>query len=326
MHSIVQDCPRGSPESSWAPPTVVPLQCKPPLSPLPTAARPASGGAVRSKPISYDYATGSTFAVKVNGKPVFLLNDFRKKVDQNVKGQRYVTAFKTALQKQIVDKKKQDQIRDQYEQTIVERFRPVEHTEAGLTKNLLGLGNRDDAPEAPPAQGQIGYSRIDQIDPWENSSGGGLEKYSPCVTSVSAPVQFQGLDDTHPQWQREPSSHLKLDFVYGYQGASCWDQDLFGPGPGQDNLYFLQRYNSDVGTMIHSGEIIFFTAATVIVYDVKNNTQRFFHHSDDVTSMTVLRRMYQKPDASWAEMDRPQGAKARDEWSDSIPKLSVNLP
>lgn len=270
---------------------------------------------MRSKPISFDYATGSTFAVKVNGKPVFLLNDFRKKVDQNVKGQKYVTAFKTALTKQIIDKKKQDQIRDQYGQTIVDRFRPVEHTEAGLTKNLLGLGKKDDASEDPPAQGQIGYSRIDQIDPWEDAAGGGLEKYSPCVTSVCAPVQFQGLDDTHPQWQREPASHLKLDFVYGYQGASCWDQDLFGPGPGQDNLFFLQRYNAQQGMMIHSGEIIFFAAATVVVFDVKNNIQRFFHHSDDVTSMTVLRRMYQKPDASWAEMERPQGATARAEWA-----------
>lgn len=69
-----------------------------------------------------------------------------------------------------------------------------------------------------------------------------VEKYNPCVTSVSAPVQFQGLDDMHPQWQKEPSSHLELDFVYGYQGASCWDQDLFGCGPGQDNLFFLQVY------------------------------------------------------------------------------------
>ncbi len=43
------------------------------------------GGAVRSKPIDYDYATGSTFSVKVNGKPVFMLGDFRKKVDASVK-------------------------------------------------------------------------------------------------------------------------------------------------------------------------------------------------------------------------------------------------
>jgi hypothetical protein len=30
--------------------------------------------------------------------------------------------------------------------------------------------------EDPPTQGEIGYSRIDQIDPWEDASGGGLEK------------------------------------------------------------------------------------------------------------------------------------------------------
>ncbi len=104
---------------------------------------------------------------------MFLLNDFRKKVDENVKGQKYVTAFKTALGKQIEDKKKQDAIRDQYEKAMVARFRPVEHTETGLTKNLLGLGKNDDGVEPPPMQGEIGYSRIDHIDPWENSAGGG---------------------------------------------------------------------------------------------------------------------------------------------------------
>ena len=40
---------------------------------------------MRSRPIDYDYSTGSTFSVKVNGKPVFLLGDFRKKVDASVK-------------------------------------------------------------------------------------------------------------------------------------------------------------------------------------------------------------------------------------------------
>ena len=47
--------------------------------------RAGGGSAVRSRPIDYDYATGSTFSVKVNGKPVFLLGDFRKKVDATVK-------------------------------------------------------------------------------------------------------------------------------------------------------------------------------------------------------------------------------------------------
>eukprot|EP00961_Rhodomonas_salina_P236985 3203251-Rhodomonas_salina.7 len=36
------------------------------------ALRPASA-AVRHRPVQYDYATGSTFSVKINGKPTFLL-------------------------------------------------------------------------------------------------------------------------------------------------------------------------------------------------------------------------------------------------------------
>jgi hypothetical protein len=164
-------------------------------------------------------------------------------------------------------------------------------------------------------QGEIGYSRIDHIDPWENSAGGGLEKYNPCVTSVFAPVQYQGLDDTHPQWQREPSSHLSLDFIYGYQGASCWDQALFGEGPGMDNLHFLQSFNPRTSKMEHTGEILYFAASTVIVFDIKNNTQRYLHHSDDVTAVAVLKRVVQKPDGSWEESMSPPGAEAKEQWA-----------
>ena len=53
---------------------------------------------MRHRPVAYDYATGSTFSVKINGKPMFLLNDFRKKVDKNVKNAKYVSAFKKALE------------------------------------------------------------------------------------------------------------------------------------------------------------------------------------------------------------------------------------
>ncbi len=279
------------------------------------AAKPGGGGAVKARPVSYDYATGSTFSVKINGKPVFLLNDFRKKVDSNVKNAKYVTAFKKALEQQVHDKKKQDAIRDQYEKGLVPRFRPVEHTDTGLTKNMLGLDSGPASDEQPPMQGEIGYSRIDHIDPWENSAGGGLEKYNPCVTSVFAPVQYQGLDDTHPQWQREPSSHLSLDFIYGYQGASCWDQALFGEGPGMDNLHFLQSFNPRTSKMEHTGEILYFAASTVIVFDIKNNTQRYLHHSDDVTAVAVLKRVVQKPDGSWEESMSPPGAEAKEQWA-----------
>ena len=270
---------------------------------------------MRHRPVAYDYATGSTFSVKINGKPMFLLNDFRKKVDKNVKNAKYVSAFKKALEQQVHDKNKQDAIRDQYDKALVPRFRPVEHTDTGLTKNMLGLNTGAGDDETPPVQGEIGHSRIDKIDPWENSSGGGLEKYSPCVTSVFAPVQYQNLDDTHPQWQREPSTHLSLDFVYGYQGASCWDQELFGEGPGMDNLHYVQNYDPFANEMKHTGEIVYFAAATVIVFDIKNNIQRYLHHSDDVTACTILKRVVQKPDGSWEECMAPTGAQAKEQWA-----------
>lgn len=44
---------------------------------------------------------------QINGKPTFLLNDFRKKVDAGVKGARYVSAFRKALQQQSAEKVKQ---------------------------------------------------------------------------------------------------------------------------------------------------------------------------------------------------------------------------
>ena len=60
---------------------------------------------------------------------MFLLGDFRKKVDKNVKGARYVSAFRKALEQQKTEKDKQDAIRDQYDKVIVDRFFPVEHTD-----------------------------------------------------------------------------------------------------------------------------------------------------------------------------------------------------
>ena len=65
----------------------------------------------------------------------------------------------------------------------------VEQT--GLTKTMLGLGDAEGPNQPPPKQGQIDYSRIDTIHPWENSASGGLEKYNPCVTSVFTPPIFQ---------------------------------------------------------------------------------------------------------------------------------------
>ena len=102
--------------------------------------------------------------------------------------------------------------------------------------------------------------------------------------------------------------------MYGYQGSSCWDYKLFGEGPGQDNLFFIQEFDSSLGCMKYTSEILYFAASTVVVYHLKYNDQRYFHHSDDVTSIALLKRIYQRPDASWTEMDRPLGSKALVEW------------
>jgi WD40 repeat protein len=166
-------------------------------------------------------------------------------------------------------------------------------------------------------QGQIGYSRMDRIDAWEqdsSTSSGGLEHYPPCLSSVCAPPIYTGLDPSDPQWQREPSSHLKLDFVYGYQGASCWEWDLYGIGPGLNNLNFVNHFDSHSSAMAASGEIIYTIAATCVVFDSSNNVQRFFYHSDDVTAMALLIRMQQAMDGSWAELNKPPTLLIKSEW------------
>jgi len=52
-----------------------------------------------------------------------------------------------------------------------------------------------------------------------------------------------------------------------------------------------------------------------VVYALDTNIQRFFYHSDDVTSLALLVRRYQKQDGSWEELTKPLSFKAREEWS-----------
>ena len=58
-----------------------------------------------------------------------------------------------------------------------------------------------------------------------------------------------------------PSQRLKLDWVYGYRGRDC-----------RSNLYFLP-----------TGEMVYFVAATVVLYNVEEQAQRhYLGHTDDV--------------------------------------------
>lgn len=63
-----------------------------------------------------------------------------------------------------------------------------------------------------------------------------------------------------------PEEKLQLEWVYGYRGRDC-----------RNNLYVLS-----------SGEIIYFTAAVVVLYDVKSHKQRHYtEHTDDIKSLCV---------------------------------------
>lgn len=58
-----------------------------------------------------------------------------------------------------------------------------------------------------------------------------------------------------------PSRRLKLDWVYGYRGRDC-----------RSNLYFLP-----------TGEMVYFVAAVVVLYNVEEQSQRHYvEHTDDV--------------------------------------------
>ncbi|CAG9819557.1 unnamed protein product [Phaedon cochleariae] len=65
---------------------------------------------------------------------------------------------------------------------------------------------------------------------------------------------------------RAPSRRLKLDWAYGYRGRDC-----------RSNLYSLP-----------TGEMIYFVAGVVVLYDVEEQSQRHYcEHTDDVRSLAI---------------------------------------
>lgn len=63
-----------------------------------------------------------------------------------------------------------------------------------------------------------------------------------------------------------PQTRLKLEWVYGYRGRDC-----------RSNL-----------SLLPTGEMVFFVAAVVVLYNVEEQSQRhYFGHTDDVKCLTV---------------------------------------
>lgn len=65
---------------------------------------------------------------------------------------------------------------------------------------------------------------------------------------------------------RAPKEQLKLEWVYGYRGKDC-----------RSNLYQLS-----------TGEIAYFIAATVVLFNIEENTQRhYLSHTDDIKCLAI---------------------------------------
>lgn len=116
----------------------------------------------------------------------------------------------------------------------------------------------------------------------------GGQRYFPCRSFVYAPTKV--ADRPRESWSNAlPDAQLKLEFVYGYNagaivGAPSTEFGVKMGSDAQDNLRWLD-----------DRRIVYFTAATAIVYDIPLHKQRFFFGHDDAityvrTSMFVCRR------------------------------------
>ncbi|XP_063957676.1 77 kDa echinoderm microtubule-associated protein isoform X1 [Lytechinus pictus] len=84
----------------------------------------------------------------------------------------------------------------------------------------------------------------------------------PVTNYLPSDVEDYDINAKHPA----PTEKLKLDWVYGYRGRDC-----------RCNLYLLP-----------TGEIVYFMAAVVILYNVEEQNQRhYMGHNDDVKSIAV---------------------------------------
>jgi microtubule-associated protein-like 6 len=71
-----------------------------------------------------------------------------------------------------------------------------------------------------------------------------------------------------PGFADPPATKLELDWCYGYRGKDC-----------RSNVHFIGSGNT---------EVAFFCAATAVVYNSSQSTQRFFTgHNDDIVSLAV---------------------------------------
>ncbi|EKX46964.1 hypothetical protein GUITHDRAFT_107314 [Guillardia theta CCMP2712] len=122
----------------------------------------------------------------------------------------------------------------------------------------------------------------EKITPKDQEGLYGGERYYPCRSFVYSPTRV--LKSNTPDLTNAdlPDARLELDFVYGYSagcivGAPSTEFGVLMGSDVQDNL----RWLSDK-------VIVYFTAATGIVYDIESHTQRYFFGHDDAITCLAL--------------------------------------
>ncbi|XP_041351866.1 echinoderm microtubule-associated protein-like 2 isoform X3 [Gigantopelta aegis] len=87
-----------------------------------------------------------------------------------------------------------------------------------------------------------------------------------------------------------PSERLQLEWVYGYRGRDC-----------RSNLYFLP-----------TGEVVYFVAAVVVLFNVEEGMQRFYcGHNDDVKCIAIHPDKMRIATGQVAGHDKKEGKKNR---------------
>ncbi|XP_063993575.1 echinoderm microtubule-associated protein-like 2 isoform X4 [Diachasmimorpha longicaudata] len=131
-------------------------------------------------------------------------------------------------------------------------------------KRWSSTGDFTHSPQSPGNNSQLGTASTREMQ--YNESEGTVRMYlrgRPVVLYVPTPA----LDTYDPhKVNTPPQSKLKLDWVYGYRGRDC-----------RSNLHLLP-----------TGEIVYFVAAVVVLYNMEEHSQRhYLGHTDDVKSMAV---------------------------------------
>ena len=110
----------------------------------------------------------------------------------------------------------------------------------------------------------------------------GGQRYYPCRSFVYAPSNKGDYSRTS-EANALPDARLELEFIYGYNaganvGAPSTESGIKMGSDSQDNLRWLDEQR-----------IVYFTAATAIVYDITLHKQRFFFGHDDAITYVLAR-------------------------------------